>query len=110
MPVIPANKSRNLILYLGADWWGSDARALAVALRQSGNALIEVTNEDYFPLNWSSFPLKVLRRLAKPLFIHNFNQAVLAHLGNPAIDFVLVFKGMFLQASTLEQFRKRGEP
>ena len=110
IPGKTTNPGGNLILFLGADWWGSDARALAVALRRSGNTLIEVINEDYFPLQWSNFSLKVLRRLAKPLFIQNFNQVVLGHVDNPAIDFVLVFKGMFLKASTLELFRKRGVP
>jgi len=99
-----------LILFLGADWWGSDARALAVALRHRGNALIEIIDEDFLPLQWSSFPLRVLRRLARPLFLQNYNQAVAAHAGNPALDFVLVFKGKMLQAATLENFRKHGKP
>jgi spore maturation protein CgeB len=105
-----SNTGNKLILFLGADWWGSDARALAVALRQSGNALIEVTYEDFLPIQWSTFPLRVLRRLARPFFVQNYNQAVGVHAGNQAIDFVLVFKGMLLQAATLERFRKQGTP
>jgi spore maturation protein CgeB len=100
----------NLILYLGADWWGSDARALAVALRLSGNALIEVIYEDFFPVHWSTFPLRVLRRLGRGLFARNYNQAVAEHATNQAIDFVLVFKGMLLEGATLEGFRRRGIP
>jgi hypothetical protein len=100
----------NLILYLGADWWGSDARALAVAFRKTGNALIEVIDEDFFPLQWSTVPLRALRRLARPWFVQNYNRAVLRHAGNPAIDFVLVFKGKLLQAATLERFREQGMP
>lgn len=95
-------------LFLGADWWGSDARALAVALRQSGTALIEVGYEDFFSLQWSTFPLKVLRRLGRRLFIRNYNQAVLRHAGNLAIDFVLVFKGMLLEPVTLRSFQMHG--
>lgn len=103
-------ESGNFILYLGADWWGSDARALAVALRQAGHGLIEVQYEDYFPLNWSSFPLKVVRRLARPWCAADYNRAVLRHLGNSAIDFVLVFKGMLLHADTLAAFRLGNVP
>ena len=99
-----------MILFLGADWWGSDARALAVALRHSGNALIEVIDEDFFPLQWSTVPLRALRRLARPWFVQNYNRAVFRHAGNPAIDFVLVFKGPRLQAATLERFRQQGTP
>ena len=100
----------NLILYLGADWWGSDARALAVAFRKPGNALIEVIYEDFFPLQWSTVPLRVLRRLARPWFVQNYNRVVLRHADNPAIDFVLVFKGKLLQSATLERFREQGTP
>jgi hypothetical protein len=104
------NTKHYLGLYLGADWWGSDARALAVALRHAGNALIEVTYEDYFPLQWSSFPLRAVRRLARPLFVRNYNQSVAVHAVNRAIDFVLVFKGKLLKAATLEKFRAQGIP
>jgi hypothetical protein len=103
-----AGLGNHLILFLGADWWGSDARALAVALRHSGNALIEVIYEEFFPLQWSTVPLRALRRLARPWCVRNYNQAVLGHAGNPAIDFVLVFKGKLLQAATLERFLQQG--
>ena len=105
-----AGSGHHLILFLGADWWGSDARALAVALRKTGNALIEVTYEDFFPLQWSTVPLRALRRLARPWFVHNYNQAVLGQTGNPAIDFVLVFKGKLLRSATLKRFREQGTP
>ena len=106
----PAGLPANLILFLGADWWGSDARALAVALRHSGNALIEVLYEDFFPLQWSTVPLRALRRLTRPWFVQNYNQAVLRPASNPAIDFVLVFKGKLLQSATLARFREQGTP
>jgi hypothetical protein len=106
----PAGLPANLILFLGADWWGSDARALAVALRHSRNTLIEVLYEDFFPLQWSTVPLRALRRLARPWFVQNYNQAVLRHAGSPAIDFVLVFKGKLLQSATLARFREQGTP
>ena len=100
----------HLILFLGADWWGSDARALGIALRRSSNALIEVGYEDYFSLQWSTFPLRLLRRAARLLFVQNYNKAVLANANNGAIDFVLVFKGKLLQPATLERFREQGTP
>ena len=66
--------------------------------------------EDYFPLNWSSIPLKIVRRLTRPWCAADYNQAVLRHLDNTAIDFVLVFKGMLLHADTLAAFRCRKVP
>jgi spore maturation protein CgeB len=104
--IVKQNQGK-VILFLGADWWGSDARALAVSLRQRGHCLIEVKYEDYFPLKWSSFPLKVLRRIIRPWCAANYNEAVAQHLKNQAVDFVLVFKGMLLSAETLSAFQKR---
>lgn len=100
----------HLILYLGADWWGSDARALAVALRKRKQLLIEALYEDYFPMQGTSFSLRVLRRLGRSLFADGFNRAVKAHAKNHALDFVLVFKGMLLRPATLEPFRRAGIP
>jgi hypothetical protein len=100
----------HLILYLGADWWGSDARALAVALRIRKQLLVEVLYEDYFPMQGTSFSLRVLRRLGRSLFATGFNRAVKAHAKNRALDFVLVFKGMLLRPATLEPFRRAGIP
>lgn len=100
----------HLILYLGADWWGSDARALAVALRKRKQLLVEVLYEDYFPMQGISFSLRVLRRFGRSTFTENFNRAVEIHAGNRALDFVLVFKGMLLRPETLEPFRDAGTP
>lgn len=98
---------RYLILFLGADWWGSDARALAVALRQLGHSLIELNYEDYLPTHWSSFPLRVVRRLIRPLCAQNFNRAVKQHAASSVVDFVLAFKGMLLEPATLHELRGR---
>ena len=106
--ILKADFSGKLILYLGADWWGSDARALAQALRRQGNCLIEVQYEDYLPVQWSGILLKVLRRLIKPWCITSYNRAVRRHLDNPAIDFLIVFKGNGLNPATLKAFRKEG--
>jgi spore maturation protein CgeB len=98
----------SLILYLGTEWWGSDPRALAMALRSQRNSLIEVRYEDYLPMNWSSYLLRAVRRVIRPWCAENYNEAVLGHLGNSAIDFMLVFKGMLLKPETLMEFRNRG--
>ena len=43
------NPPLNPIGFLGADWWGSDARAAGAELRRRGYLLIERHYEDYFP-------------------------------------------------------------
>ena len=88
--------------FLGADWWGSDARATAVALRRRGCLLVERHYEDYFPNRWRSWPLKIVRRLLRPAIESEYNQAVREILSVDALEFLLVFKGMLLHRSTLQ--------
>lgn len=96
--------------FLGADWWGSDPRAMATEFRQRGHLLIERHYEDYMSTKWQSLSLKILRRLALPMIRREYNSAVAEILSVPAIDFLLVFKGMLLEAGTLAKFRSRNIP
>lgn len=97
-----------LILFIGADWWGSDARSLAMAFRHRGHVLIEGLPEDFKPTAWNSTPLKIVRRLILPLVQRDYNRHILRLLGNQAIDFVVVFKGPMLESTTVAQIAKQG--
>ena len=96
--------------FLGADWWGSDARAVAVELRHQGNVVIERHYEDYLPTRWRSNSLRAARRLLSPLIRSEYNRSVRELVPIEALDFLLVFKGMLLDPKTLELFRRRGTP
>jgi spore maturation protein CgeB len=101
---------KRLILFLGAHWWGSDSRALAAVLRRLGHTIIELNYEDFVPIHWSSVVLRGARRILLPLFVRDYNRAILEHLGNRGLDFLLVFKGKHLFPATLERFVKNGLP
>ncbi len=103
-------ETNKCIGFLGADWLGSDARAMAVEFRRLGHVLVELHYEDYLPNRWRSFSLKVIRKMALPLIQRQYNQVVTELLAIQALDFLLVFKGMLLDATTLEQFKKQGIP
>jgi spore maturation protein CgeB len=89
--------------FLGADWWGSDARAVAMEFRRQGHIVIERNYEDFFPTRWTD-NLRILRRLAKPWMAANFNHAIEDLLQIDSLDFLLVFKGMLLSKNTLRKF------
>ncbi len=93
-----------LIGFLGADWWGSDARALASEFRRDGHLLIERHYEDHFPTRWRSTPLRLLRRCCRGLMSADYNRAIREILDVKALDFLLVFKGMLLEKATLQAF------
>jgi spore maturation protein CgeB len=107
---MPSPSDHRLILFLGADWWGSDSRALAVAFRKLGHAVVEVNSENYYPPHWSSTPLRILRRGCEGLFARDFNRAIQRHLANRAIDFMLVFKGRHVHPRTVREARACGLP
>ncbi|MFC1694691.1 glycosyltransferase [Pseudomonadota bacterium] len=96
--------------YLGADWWGSDARAMAMEFRRQGHMLIERNYEDYLSTKWQSINLKIVRRLTLPSIKKEYNSSVEELLAVQALDFLLVFKGMLLEADTLKKFIDRGLP
>lgn len=93
-----------------AKWRGSDARALAQALRKAGHNLIEIDAEDFVSWRPAGVGSKVLRRLFSGFWINDYNQTVLEQARASAFDFVLVFKGNFLKPETVNQLRKCGKP
>lgn len=93
-----------------AKWWGSDGRALAQAFRSLGLNLIEIDEEDYLPWRWEGFVPKATRRLLSPVWIKNYNEAVLRQASCSLYDFVLVFKGNLLKPETLRVLTNSGKP
>ncbi len=104
----PVEKNGLCIGFLGADWWGSDARALSAELRGQGHMLIDRHYEDYFPTKWRSDLMRGLRRLLRSCMAAEYNRAVEELLQVKAMDFLLVFKGMLLSPETLQKFRANG--
>lgn len=96
--------------FLGADWWGSDARATAQELRRAGAVLVERHYEDFLPTRWRSTPLRIVRRLIRPLIEREYNRSVLELLQMQGLEFLLAFKGMLLHPDTLLKFQQRGIP
>jgi len=96
--------------FLGSQKWGSDPRALATAFRSLGHCLIERSYDEFLPQAWSDTRLRILRKLARPVFARDYNRAVLELLEPGGIDFLLVFKGMLLRPDTLLRFREADIP
>lgn len=102
--------SHKCIGFLGADWWGSDPRAMADEFRARGHLLFERHYESYLPTRWEGALLKGIRKILLPRITREYNEAVSQLSAVPGMDFLLVFKGMLLEPKTLEQFRQRHIP
>lgn len=104
---IERNNTRpRCIGFLGADWWGSDARAVAMEFRRQGHIVIERNYEDFFPTRWTN-NLRIIRRIARRWMAANYNRSVEELLQIDGLDFLLVFKGMLLSRQTLQKFRAK---
>ncbi|MFN3998543.1 glycosyltransferase [Algoriphagus sp.] len=89
-------------------WRGSNAGGLFKALSRSG-ALIEVVDEFYFiPLSASSFLIKSISKILRPLYFVDFNRQIIQAFDRFLPDFVLVYKGAFVFPSTLDFFKSKG--
>jgi len=110
-PTLPFFEMKSLCIgFLGADWWGSDARAMAAELRRRGHLVLERNYEDHLPTKWRHPLLKVVRRVLRPLMACDYNRSVAELLDVQGMDFLLVFKGMLLDPGTLARFKAKGIP
>ena len=94
------------ILFVGEQWFGSDARSLAFALRRQGKLVATVDPCVFFPRANRTLA-RICNRLIRPLQITEFNQAILREdsLTNP--DVVVVFKGWGISPETLGLLKQR---
>lgn len=95
------------ILFVVSNWYGSNARSCAESLRRLGCDVLDIDQDNFFPLA-NRFSSKVLRRMLTPHWVEEFNQAVLATAENFPHDIFLAMGGGDLQASTLRALRARG--
>ena len=89
-------------------WLGSNGYAGERALRRAGWGTIVVPEREFIPLRWTSLPMRVLGRAVRPLAVGEFNRALTRAAEATAPEFLLVFKGTFVQGETLDQLRAYG--
>jgi len=105
-----APKSYTILAPGFAKWWGSDARALAQALRRLGHTMFDIDAEDYVSWRPQGVGAKLLRRLFGKVYARDYNRTVLRQASDSAFDFVLVFKGNSIRPETLQSLRNAGKP
>lgn len=104
------NKQYTILAIGFAKWRGCDPRALAQSFRALGHSLIEIDAEDYVPWHWNGFITRVFRRLFLNALVGDYNRDVLRLAKSSNFDFILVFKGMYLEAETVRLLRDLGKP
>jgi spore maturation protein CgeB len=99
---------KNIILFLGSTWWGSDCKSLSHSFRKDGHVVFELNPEDYFPIRWEMTILKVVRRLIISFIKRDYNKQIKKLVNDSYLDFVIAFKGNLLSARTIKSIQKKG--
>jgi spore maturation protein CgeB len=95
------------VLFLGENWFGSCARACCFALRRLGCDVRDVDLQTIVPqLRMRSS--RAFLRLVGPRLIREYNQAILELARQFQPDFLLAFKGTYVQSETLRELRSLG--
>jgi hypothetical protein len=95
------------VLFLGENWFGSCARACCYALRRLGCDVWEVDVQTFFP-QLRMLSSRAVLRLFSTRFLREYNQEILEVAHNFKPDFLLAFKGSYVQPGTLRQLRSLG--
>jgi len=96
-------------LFIGEDWHGSNATALARGFRALGNAVEVVSANRYFPeLARQEVVSRLLRRMFIPFFMRHFNLAVIQAAKRCKPHLVVIYKGTFVSRETLVKLKEMG--
>lgn len=95
------------ILFLGDNWYGSNARSCCESLRRLGHDVLDIDQQTFFP-QVAKFTSRVVRRLLCFRMAEEFNLHVLSLAENFQPDIVLAFKGTYVYAKTLKSLSRRG--
>lgn len=95
------------ILFLGENWYGSCARACCYALRGLGHQVEDVDSQLYSP-PWRDRNARAAHRLVRGRLIEEYNRQIARQAAIFRPDFLLAFKGAFVEADTIRTLRERG--
>jgi spore maturation protein CgeB len=95
------------MLFIGDQWFGSDARSLCAAFRRRGWEVGELDPKRYFPLGATKLA-KVVTKLFRPVFRRNLNAAILRESAKLLPNVVFIYKGASVQSSTVLKLRQLG--
>jgi len=98
------------VLCIGQEWRGSNASGLFYALSRSG-CITNIVNEMRYISTGATYKLlKLSHRVLRPLQVWDYNSTLLRQCAIFKPDWVLVYKGAFVQPETLRNWKAQGIP
>ena len=98
------------ILCIGETWIGSNSRTAFLALRRLGMTIQVIDEHIYNPAPWRSLPLRVIRKLLRPLLVNELTRYARGLIDTFRPDGVFVFKGNAVHPELIRHFKERGIP
>ncbi|NCC11131.1 MAG: glycosyltransferase family 1 protein [Bacteroidia bacterium] len=95
------------ILFIGETWLGSCARSMKEALSKNSDIELDELSEEFIP-KVRSLGLRVLHRLTYPFYRREFNWLVLDKVHKFCPDFLMTYKGNFVQKDLLRELLALG--
>lgn len=89
-------------------WLGSDGYGGMKALRRAGWNVLVTPEWEYVPVKWRGLPMRLVGRALRPWAAGEFNADLLRIAETFRPEFLLVFKGRFVWATTLRRLREMG--
>ncbi len=89
-------------------WLGGNGYAGMKALRRAGWSVRVVPEWEFVPLHWRGTSMRVIARALRPLAVRQFNAELVRQAKRHQPEMLLVFKGMFVEASTIDALRASG--
>lgn len=89
-------------------WLGSNGYAGMKALRRTGWSVDVVAEWEFIPVRWRTQGMRALGRLLRPAAVREFNAQLATVARDVQPEMLLVFKGMFVQADTIDTLRRLG--
>lgn len=86
---------------------GTNDYAFVRAFRRAGHSVKVAPYEQFIP-TWHSKSLRLLRRLLKPILVHEYETALVKEAQQLQPDLFFVFKGEFLRPETMWNVKKTG--
>ena len=93
---------------VGPDWLGSDSRAAFTALQRLGQTVHVVDEFQYAPVQWRTFPTRLVRRLTRRFYVQDFAREICARIDEAEPDCLFIYKGQFVQPEVIKYAKQRG--
>lgn len=96
------------VMVVGESWHGSNCTSLATGFRELGHITDLIGCDEFLPSVGRRLVPRILRRLARPVWVSEYNRHIRDQVHDFPPDLVVIYKGSWVTLETLRDIRARG--